>query len=171
MRDVLIVVDMQNDFIDGSLGTKEAVLIVPAVEKKISEYAAAGKDIIFTRDTHGENYMNTFEGKNLPVAHCIKDSQGWQIRGELLAAAGTGYDIIDKPTFGSTDLVDKIKNYSTFEFCGLCTDICVISNVLVTRMNHYESEITVDSCCCAGVTVQKHEAALEVMRSCQVEVL
>lgn len=169
MKDVLIVVDMQKDFIDGSLGTKEAVAIVPNVKKKISEYEAAGKEIIFTRDTHFENYLETFEGKHLPVEHCIKGTEGWQVNPELERAEKTH---IDKLTFGFEGWKEYIKDASTsVEIIGLCTDICVISNALLLRAYYPEMDIMVDASCCAGVTPEKHDAALEVMRSCQIEVI
>lgn len=176
MKDVLIVVDMQNDFIDGSLGTKEAQAIVGNVKNKIREYLDAGKPVIFTMDTHEENYLDTFEGKHLPVPHCIQKTHGWYVREELaemLNPETDDFTFITKPTFGSDLLIDALLDThgESFEFCGLCTDICVISNVLITKAYFDSNEIVVDSSCCAGVTPEKHEAALEVMRSCQVEVL
>ena len=168
MRDTLIVVDMQNDFINGSLGTKEAQTIVPNVAKKIKEYKKAGKQVIFTRDTHSENYLETYEGKHLPVLHCIKNTVGWQISDQL------DFDInndilIDKPTFGWLNWKDF--DFKNVEICGLCTDICVISNALIIRANYPNIDITVDASCCAGVTHDKHKAAIEVMKSCQIEVI
>ena len=172
MRKILIVVDMQNDFIDGALGTKEAVGIIDAVKAKIRAYPAA--DVIATMDTHGENYMETQEGKNLPVPHCIRGSDGWQIRpdiAELLQGAG----IYEKPTFGSTALAGDLKAVSEqeeieLELIGLCTDICVVSNALLLKASMPEVKISVDASCCAGVTPEKHLAALETMRSCQIHV-
>ena len=163
----LIVVDMQNDFIDGSLGTKEAQAIVKNVNNKIKQYRAAGNNIIFTRDTHHTNYLETYEGKHLPVVHCVKNTLGWQISDKL------DFDIekdvlIDKPTFGWLNWKDF--DFESVELVGLCTDICVISNALIIRANYPEIDITVDASCCAGVTPEKHNAALDVMRSCQINV-
>lgn len=168
MAKTLIVVDMQNDFIDGSLGTKEAQAIVPNVAKKIKEYKDAGKQVIFTRDTHPENYLDTYEGKHLPVVHCVKNTVGWQITDEL------DFDIdndvlIDKLTFGWTHW-DDFK-FESIEICGLCTDICVISNALIIRANYPKIDITVDASCCAGSTPETHKAALETMKMCQIEVV
>ena len=173
MRKILIVIDMQNDFIDAALGTKEAVDIVEAVKEKIRSCPAA--DVIATMDTHGENYMDTQEGKYLPVPHCIKGSEGWQIRpdiAELLKDA----KIYEKPTFGSTALAADLKALSEkeeieIELIGLCTDICVVSNALLLKAAMPEVKISVDASCCAGVTPEKHAAALETMRSCQVQIV
>ena len=173
MKKILVVVDMQKDFVDGALGSKEAVAIVPAVVKKIREFDG---DIFATYDTHGENYMQTAEGKKLPVPHCIKGTDGWKLNNEVMAAlADKKYTAVEKLTFGSVDLPKLIKNTVgneefTIEIIGLCTDICVVSNALVLKANFPEVTITVDSICCAGVTPEKHEAALETMRSCQIEV-
>ena len=173
MRKILIVIDMQNDFIDEALGTKEAEAIVEAVKEKIRSYPAA--DVIATMDTHGENYMQTQEGKYLPVPHCIKGSDGWQIRPDI-AELLTGARIYEKPTFGSTALAHDLKALSEteeleLELVGLCTDICVVSNALLLKAVMPEVKISVDSSCCAGVTPQKHLAALETMRSCQIQVM
>ena len=178
----LVVVDMQNDFIDGSLGTKEAVAIVPRVAKKIQMYREGENQIIFTRDTHQENYLETKEGKSLPVTHCVQYSHGWGINIEvatsIVAKAATdpsvSYDSVTKPTFGSTELMEKIASYVGDEdfnitFVGFCTDICVVSNALLTKAAFYEkANVYVDASCCAGVTPEKHNAALEVMKSCQI---
>ena len=169
MAKVLIVVDMQNDFIDGALGTKEAVAIVPYVKEVIENFD--GK-VFFTRDTHFDNYMETQEGKNLPVPHCIKDTDGWQIRAELEALRTT--EAIDKVTFGSKDLIDvlaKEENIEEIIFVGLCTDICVISNVMVVKAFYPEIPLVVDTKGCAGVTVQSHLNALEAMKMCQVKIV
>ena len=172
MQNVLIVVDMQNDFIDGALGTKEAVAIVPNVLEKVKNFDGT---ILFTRDTHEENYMETQEGKNLPVPHCIKGTQGWQIRQELEELRTT--EAIDKVTFGSSELPEKLlalheeNAIESITFVGLCTDICVISNVMITKAFLPEVEIMVDASCCAGVTPQTHENALEAMKMCQVKVV
>ncbi len=165
---LLIVVDMQNDFIDGSLGTKEAVAIVPKVVEKVKGFDG---DIIFTMDTHGENYLDTQEGRKLPVKHCIEGTDGWQIREELMPYVRRRWM---KRTFGSYALAEAIREMNTFEsieLVGLCTDICVVSNALIIKAVNREVPIIVDSSCCAGVTPEKHEAALEVMRSCQIEVV
>lgn len=172
MRKILIVIDMQNDFIDAALGTKEAEAIVDAVKKKIWTYPA--KDIIATMDTHGENYMETQEGKYLPVPHCIKGSEGWKIRPDI-AVLLKGAKIYEKPTFGSTALAADMKALSEkedieLELIGLCTDICVVSNALLLKAAMPEVKISVDPSCCAGVTPEKHMAALETMRSCQIQI-
>ena len=172
MQKILIVVDMQNDFIDGALGTKEAVSIVPKVEEKIRSFE--GK-VLFTRDTHEENYMQTQEGRLLPVPHCIKGSDGWQIRPELEALRKEA--AIDKPTFGSTALGQLLKEENEtnpikeITLIGLCTDICVISNALLIKAFLPETPIKVDASCCAGVTPQSHSNALSAMKSCQIEVI
>lgn len=165
MKKTLIVIDMQNDFIDGSLGTKEAVAIVDNVKKKIDEYKNAGNEIIFTRDTHFDNYMDTNEGKHLPVKHCIKDTKGWEIADDLMV---DGAIVIDKPSFGYVDWAKY--NLEEVELIGLCTDICVVSNALIIKALYPEINVSVDSSCCAGVTVDSHEAALTTMKMCQVEV-
>lgn len=174
MNKVLVVVDMQNDFINGALGTKEAEAIVDKVVEKIKNFDG---EIIVTYDTHEENYMETREGKYLPVPHCIKGTDGWGINGEIEKAlvSKKSYESIYKPTFGSTKLVKRLYNYVPEEtevtLIGLCTDICVVSNALLLKANYPEMDIVVDSTCCAGVTPEKHKAALETMRSCQIEVL
>ena len=173
MKKLLIVIDMQNDFIDGTLGTKEAEAIVEAVKDKVRSYPAA--DVIATMDTHGENYMETQEGQNLPVMHCIKGTDGWRIRPDI-AELLTGAKIYEKPTFGSTAMANDLKAVSEkeeieLELIGLCTDICVISNALLLKAVMPEVKIFVDASCCAGVTPEKHLAALEAMRSCQIHVI
>ena len=172
---ILVVVDMQNDFIDGALGTKEAVAIVPAVLKKIKEFQ--GK-VIFTLDTHPEDYMNTQEGKNLPVRHCIKGTDGWKLPEEIdRLRSEKNADVYEKPTFGSNKLasdleeLNKTEKIESIELIGLCTDICVVSNALMIKAFLPEVEISVDESCMAGVTPEKHEAALETMRSCQIKVI
>lgn len=173
MKKVLVVVDMQNDFVDGALGTKEAQAIVPAVLAKIKEYA--GETVYATRDTHGENYMETSEGKHLPVPHCIKGTQGWEIRDDVAEALkSVGAEIIDKPTFGSTVLAEKMVALAkadelTIELIGLCTDICVASNALLLKANLPEAVIKIDPACCAGVTPESHDAALLTMKMCQID--
>lgn len=162
----LIVVDMQNDFIDGSLGTPEAVAIVPNVKKKIEEYKARGDQIIYTRDTHFDNYLETNEGKHLPVEHCIKDTHGWHIADGLVVE---NCDCIDKVTFGWTKWYGY--NFEEIELVGLCTDICVVSNALILKAQFPEIPITVDASCCAGVTPESHKAALLTMKMCQINVI
>jgi len=161
----LIVVDMQKDFVDGALGTSEAVAILDNVKAKIKEYIDNGDEVIFTRDTHHDNYMDTNEGKHLPVVHCIEGSDGWQIYDGLYVE---GCKIIDKPSFGYTGWTDF--NFEEVELIGLCTDICVVSNALILKALFPEIKVSVDSKCCAGVTVDSHEAALKTMGMCQVEV-
>ena len=174
---ILIVVDMQNDFIDGALGTKEAVAIVSNVAEKIKNFDGR---VLFTRDTHEENYMETQEGKNLPVPHCIRGSEGWQIRPELDALRKE--EAIDKPTFGSTYLGALLKaqdedlkkkgesGIESITLIGLCTDICVISNAMLVKAYLPEVPVIVDSACCAGVTPESHRNALEAMKVCQIVV-
>lgn len=171
MQKVLVVVDLQNDFIDGALGTKEAVAIVPKVEEKIKNFDGV---VLFTRDTHETYYLDTQEGKKLPVPHCIRDTEGWQIRSELDALRKT--EPIDKETFGSTDLAGELVEMNiddeieSITFVGLCTDICVISNALLTKASLPEVPIIVDAKCCAGVTPESHENALKAMEVCQIQV-
>ena len=166
---VLVVVDMQNDFIDAALGTKEAVAIVPNVVEKIRNFD--GK-VIFTRDTHEANYMDTQEGKNLPVPHCIRGTIGWELNPEIEALRKE--DAFDKPSFGSLELGAYLKELSDvefIEFVGLCTDICVISNVMITKAALPEVPVIVDASCCAGVTPESHQNALNAMKMCQVQVI
>ena len=166
MKKTLIVVDMQNDFIDMALGTKEAVAILPKVKAKISEYAERGDEIIYTRDTHGENYLETPEGKKLPVTHCIRGTKGWQIADGLYK---DGYKIIDKPNFGWPNWSEEILE--EVELIGLCTDICVVSNALIIKATFPDAAVSVDAACCAGVTPETHRAALETMKMCQIDVI
>lgn len=168
-RRLVAVIDMQNDFIDGALGTREAQGIVENVRERILAAHAAGEELVYTRDTHGEDYLSLQEGKNLPVPHCIKGSSGWQIS-ERIPVYG---EVIDKPTFGSTVLAEKIKSggYESVEFVGLCTDICVISNALLAKAFSPETKIFVRADCCAGATPQSHETALSAMRACQIEII
>lgn len=165
MKKTLIVVDMQNDFIDMALGTKEAVAIVPNVKKKIEEYIKNGDEVIFTRDTHHDDYLDTAEGKKLPVVHCIEGSKGWQIADGLYVE---GCEIVDKPNFGWPNW--NKKTFEEVELIGLCTDICVVSNALIIKAQFPEIKVSVDSSCCAGVTPESHEAALTTMKFCQVDV-
>ena len=166
MKKTLIVVDMQNDFIDMALGTPEAVAIVPKVEEKIQEYIRNGHEVIFTRDTHSEDYLQTAEGKKLPVEHCIKGTKGWQIADGLYVE---GCRIIDKPNFGWPHWNNE--QLEDVEIIGLCTDICVVSNALIIKATFPDANIKVDSNCCAGVTVETHQAALKTMAMCQIEVV
>lgn len=172
MKRILVVVDMQNDFIDGALGTKEAVGIVGNVLNKIQTYPA---DCIYaTRDTHDTNYLKTSEGRYLPVEHCIKGSNGWEIREEIAKAMPQAV-VIDKPAFGSPELVDKLwkesrKEEIEIELIGLCTDICVVTNALLLKTGLPDTRICVDASCCAGVTPESHEAALLTMQMCQIEI-
>lgn len=171
MQNILVVVDMQNDFIDGALGTKEAEAIVPKVKQKIEEFQGS---VIFTRDTHGTDYMDTQEGKKLPVPHCIKGTEGWQIRADLQPLCKDAP--LDKVTFGSSELgarlveADQQDTVGQITFIGLCTDICVISNALLAKAFLPEAEIVVDAACCAGVTPESHKNALEAMKVCQIRV-
>ena len=164
----LIVIDMQVDFISGSLGSHSAVSIVKNVKNKIDNFS--GK-VIFTRDTHGEDYLNTQEGTKLPVKHCIKGTAGWQICDELIPYAKT---IVDKVTFGSTELPEILRAYGEpieeIHLCGLCTDICVISNAMILKASFPEAKISVDASCCAGVTPESHNIALEAMKAVQIDV-
>ena len=170
MKKLLIVIDMQNDFIDGALGTPEAEAIVDAVKEKIRSYPPA--DILATMDTHGPDYLSTQEGRFLPVEHCLRDTDGWQIRPDI-AELLTEATIFEKPTFGSTRLAEAVRDMpdvEEVELIGLCTDICVVSNALLLKAYLPELPISVDAACCAGVTPEKHLAALETMLSCQIEV-
>ena len=171
MQKVLVVVEMQNDFIDAALGTKEAVAIVPGVNEKIENFDGV---VLFTRDTHETYYLDTQEGQKLPVPHCIRDTEGWQIRSELDALRKT--EPIDKETFGSTDLAGELvamnedNEIKSITFVGLCTDICVISNALLAKASLPEVPIIVDAKCCAGVTPESHENALKAMEACQIQI-
>lgn len=174
MKKVLVVVDMQNDFVDGTLGTKEAVDIVENVVNKINDFD--GK-ILATLDTHQSNYMETSEGKKLPVIHCIRMTNGWLLNEDIMKALdGKDYKTIEKRTFGSTKLVNEIRRIKgnddiEIEFVGLCTDICVVSNVLLLKAYFPEVKMTVDASCCAGVTLDSHKAALDTMKMCQIDVI
>ena len=166
MSKILVVIDMQNDFITETLGSKDAQAIVPNVKAKIKEYADRGDRIIFTRDTHGENYLETPEGKKLPVKHCVKGTDGWQIVPGLEIE---NCEYIDKPTFGWLNW-DGFAEDDKIELIGVCTDICVVSNAIILKAKYPETVISVDADCCAGVTPEKHKAALETMKSCQIDV-
>ena len=171
MERYLVVIDMQKDFIDGSLGTKEAQAIVEPVIAKMKSFRKS--DIYVTRDTHGENYLETAEGKKLPVVHCVKGTEGWQLHPEIEALAEPSH-VIDKPTFGSLELMELLKKENekeplAIELAGLCTDICVVSNALLLKAAMPEISIRVDSSCCAGVTPDSHQAAMLTMKMCQIE--
>lgn len=174
MQKVLVVVDMQKDFIDGSLGTKEAAEIVERAAAQIRRFDGS---IFVTLDTHGSNYLETAEGKKLPVAHCIKGTDGWLLNESILAAlSGKNYRTIEKGTFGSTQLAEEIRKAGNpqdmeIDCFGLCTDICVVSNVLLLKANFPEAKITVRADCCAGVTPETHKAALKTMEMCQIEII
>lgn len=172
MNDILVVVDMQNDFIDGALGTAEALAIVPKVKEKIEGFDG---QVLFTRDTHQADYLTTQEGRKLPVVHCIQGSDGWQIRPELEALRKT--DAVDKPGFGSLQLAQLLREMNvktpigSVTLIGLCTDICVISNAMLIKATLPELPVKVDASCCAGVTPESHENALAAMAMCQIEIL
>ena len=168
-RRVLIVVDMQNDFVTGALGTKEAQGIVENVKAKIKSYKKEGQSVVFTRDTHSENYLLTQEGRMLPVPHCMKGTHGWELIPEIMFES-QGCWFYDKQTFGSPKLGTFVKDrkYDIVELIGVCTDICVVSNALLIKAFNPEVQIYVDASCCAGVTPEKHKAALEIMKSCQI---
>ena len=187
---VLVIVDMQKDFIDGALGTPEAQAIVPNVVDKLRAHKNTNTVVLFTKDTHHANYLLTSEGEKLPVEHCIEGTEGWAIdraiHNEFKSGGYATYsagDIINgritKPTFGSYDLIGAFcdieaeaeEGITEIEFCGVCTDICVISNVLMTKAAFWNIPIVVDASCCAGITPEKHAAALEVMKSCQIDVI
>ena len=170
MQKILVVVDMQNDFIDGALKNEQALAIVPAVKAKIEGFDGR---IIFTRDTHEENYLTTQEGRNLPVEHCIKGSEGWQINSVLAPFCN---EVFDKPAFGSVELAKALCETNSAEgiesitFIGVCTDICVISNAMLAKAFMPEVPVIVDAACCAGVTPESHNTALNAMRTCQIKI-
>lgn len=181
-RKFLVIVDMQNDFVTGSLGSKEARAIIPNAVKRIKECEESGYVIYATQDTHYEDYLSTPEGKKLPVPHCIQGTKGWDLNPEIKEAlTGHDYNAVIKPTFGSESLIDRLwgeYEMSDFKECemvieviGLCTDICVISNVLMLKANFPDAVIRVNASCCAGVTPELHEAALKVMKSCQIDII
>ena len=170
MSKLLIVVDMQNDFITGTLGSPQAQQILPNVKEKINAYNQKGDKVIFTRDTHNDNYLTTLEGHYLPVVHCIEGTDGHLIAEGL---SGDGSEIFNKPNFGSLELAKHVSEggFDEIELCGLCTDICVVSNALILKAQLPETKITVDARCCAGVTEESHNAALLTMKMCQVNVI
>ena len=173
MRKILLVIDMQNDFINGALGTPEAEAIVGRVAEEIRKYPT--ENVIATRDTHTEDYLNTQEGRKLPVVHCVRETPGWKLHPEI-AAALKGAAVIDKPTFGSRELAEKLSLLSEQDdlevtLAGLCTDICVVSNALLIKAFLPETPVRVIAACCAGVTPGSHQAALDTMRMCQIEIV
>ena len=174
MKKILVVVDIQNDFVDGALGTAEAQAIIGNAANKIKNFDGG---IFVTYDTHYENYMDTLEGKKLPVLHCVKGTDGWELNSKIAKAlAQKEYKTVEKLTFGSVDLPRLIKesigdDKAEITLIGLCTDICVVSNALLLKANLPDAEIFVDSSCCAGVTPQTHNAALYTMRCCQINIL
>ena len=169
-KKLLVVVDMQNDFIGGALGTQEAQSILPAVRARIADARKEGEEVAFTRDTHGEEYLSTQEGKNLPVPHCIAGTAGHEIAAGLCLA---GERVFDKPAFGSIELAAYVKErgFAAVELVGVCTDICVISNALLIKAFCPEAEVCFRAGCCAGVTPKSHQTALAAMRACQVKIL
>ncbi len=170
MKKLLLVIDMQNDFISGTLGTPEAQAIVSKVKALVESYKEQGQTVLFTRDSHGEDYLTTQEGKYLPVIHCTTGTPGHEISGEL---DSRGCRIFDKPHFGSWELAQKLaeENYDEIELCGICTDICVVSNALLLKALLPETPISVRASCCAGVTPESHQAALLTMKMCQINII
>ena len=175
-KKVLIVIDMQNDFVTGALENSEAQGITAALEDRVKEYKAEGIPVFFTRDTHGEDYMETQEGRLLPVPHCIKDTKGWQII-DCLKEYADEANVLDKPTFGAVDFpawleeklgAEAVSDLEEIQFCGVCTDICVISNAMILKATYPEKKITVFGSLCAGVTPESHENALNAMKACQM---
>lgn len=174
MKHFLVVVDIQNDFVDGALGTREAVAIIDKACEKINSFNG---EIFVTYDTHFENYLETAEGKKLPVKHCVENTNGWELNGKIAKSLeGKSYTAVKKLTFGSTELpslVEKAAKGEDFDITliGLCTDICVVSNAIILKANFPEKQIIVDSACCAGVTFDSHNAALQTMSMCQIEIV
>lgn len=173
MKKALVVIDMQNDFVDGSLGTKEAVEILPAVKARIEEGLQGGEKLFFTLDTHSENYLDSKEGKNLPVIHCVKGTKGWEITPSLKPYLNQAEKVFEKPTFGSVELAEYLKNqkFDEIQLLGICTDICVVSNALLIKANIPEASISVFEKGMAGVTPETHRSALETMKMCQIAVV
>ena len=170
MNKALVVIDMQNDFIDGSLGTPEAQAIVLGVTERVKAALQNGEKLIFTQDTHPKNYLQTAEGKKLPVEHCIKPSHGWALASSLIPYAKDAV-VLEKPTFGATGLPQHVAGFDEITVIGLCTDICVMSNAMLLKAFLPEAKISVDSKCCAGVTPESHARALEAMKMCHIDVL
>ncbi|SFW15502.1 cysteine hydrolase family protein [Selenomonas ruminantium] len=173
-KKLLIVVDMQNDFVNGALGSPEAEAIVSNVSKKIETAKANGDFIIFTQDTHYDDYLETEEGKNLPIPHCIKNTTGWAISNKLNVPMEA--DVVEKNTFGAYNMGLSLSSFyekkvDYIELVGLCTDICVLSNAVIAKAACPNSHVVVDAACCAGVTPESHDTALAAMRAIQVEIL
>lgn len=168
-KKLLVAVDLQKDFIDGALGTPQAQQILPAVRERIARARTEGESIVFTRDTHGQDYSETQEGRNLPVAHCLRGSEGWLIVPGLYA----GERVFDKPAFGSVELAEYVRDegFDEVELIGVCTDICVISNALLIKAFCPEAELSVRADCCAGVSPESHERTLLAMQVCQIKVI
>lgn len=168
-KKLLIAVDLQKDFIDGALGTPQAQQILPAVRDRIARARAEGETVVFTRDTHGQDYLQTQEGRNLPAVHCLRGSEGWLIAPGLYA----GERVFDKPSFGSVELAQYVRDegFDEVELIGVCTDICVISNVLLIKAFCPETEISVRADCCAGVAPESHQRALLAMQVCQIKIV
>lgn len=169
-KKLLVVVDMQRDFLEGALGTREAQALLPRVRERIEGAKAAGETVVFTRDTHDYDYLQTQEGKKLPVPHCIRGTEGWGIDPFL---PSEGCRVFDKPTFGSRALAAYAaeEGFAAVELIGVCTDICVLSNAVLLKAFLPEAEISVRADCCAGVTPARHETALEAMRACQIDIV
>lgn len=171
MAKALIVVDMQNDFVTGVLGTPEAQEMLPNLVAKLKEAVKKNSyDIIFTQDTHKEDYLDTQEGKFLPFEHCIKGSEGWEIVPELQNFIPYSRIVVEKKAFGSTRLPSLLKPYEEVEFVGVCTDICVVSNALLLKAFYPEQLVSVDAACCAGTTPENHQKALDIMKNCQCKI-
>jgi len=179
VKSILLVIDMQKDFIDGALGTAEAVAMVPRAAEKIRLAREGGAFVLATLDTHCADYLSTREGRHLPVVHCVKDTEGWELNGAVAAALGDAVRL-EKPSFGSVELAETLRDRAgisgdgagwQIELIGLCTDICVVSNALLLKAAFPEADLCVDAACCAGVTPALHEAALATMQSCQIEIL
>lgn len=171
MKKALVVIDMQNDFISGALGSAEARKIVPSVAKIINDMRSQGYEVFFTRDAHDDNYLNSYEGKKLPVKHCVKGTDGWNICDGVKAAAKDGDIIIDKPTFGSLELARSLCGYDEVVLCGVCTDICVISNAVLIKTMSPDTSVYVAKSCVAGTTKNANDAALITMQSLQIDIL
>lgn len=170
MGRLLVVVDMQKDFVDGALGSREAAAVIPHVADKIRLYQDAGDEVVFTLDTHFDNYLDTMEGKKLPVPHCVKGTPGWELTEKLKGVKGKRFE---KSAFGSRELADYAEagQYESVELVGLCTDICVISNAMLIKAAAPETPVLVDAACCAGVTPESHENALNAMKMCHIDIV
>ncbi|RGS72150.1 cysteine hydrolase family protein [Mitsuokella sp. AF21-1AC] len=170
MKKCIVVIDMQKDFIDGSLGTPEAQALLPRLLAYVQQAKDAGAALAFTLDTHGADYLSTQEGRKLPVPHCIKPEAGWQLAEELQPLAKEAVAVVEKPAFGSLELPKHLAAYDEIELVGLCTDICVIANAMILKAAFPEKTIAVKADCCAGVTPASHECALAAMQACQVDI-